>query len=145
MNHATFSHHCTLFFLLGHPLPHKSKGATFRTSEYMFLLAGKIMPGTEKLQGKLLRDMETLYRNHASLQFYGFFKELSCYAPQYLKRQTGVSGKLKRKNPLHFLISTEVLQWQSSPTQLKQTVRVTISPTVCGCAPLSQPGAWVPQ
>ena len=66
------------------------------------------------------------------------------YAPQYLRLQTGVSGKLKRKKPPQFFISTEVLQLQGLPLQLKQTVRVTVSPTD-GCAPLSQPGAWVLQ
>ena len=51
-------------------------------------------------------------------------------------------GELKK--PSQFFISTEVLQLQGLPLQLKQTVLVTVSPTD-GCAPLSQPGAWVLQ
>ena len=69
---------------------------------------------------------------------------MDIYAPQYLRRQAGGSPKLKRKKPSQFFISTEVLQLQGLPLQLKQTVLVTVSPTD-GCTPLSQPGAWVLQ
>ena len=85
-----------------------------------------------------------------SQNFVAFSEHMNCkgmsnYAPQYLQLQQGGSPKLKRKKPPQFFISTEVLHLQELPLQLKQTVRVTVSPTVWGCAPLSQPGAWVPQ
>ena len=43
-----------LHFLLVHPFPYSPKGAIFWITEYVFLLAGKIMPGAEKVQGEHL-------------------------------------------------------------------------------------------